>query len=1213
MASNIASLKRKTNTSTLFAPTKRSCVKQKLLPQENAELLDHWLVIIIALGYLLLLFAIAEYGERFLDSSKPRPLIYSLSLAVYCTSWAMFGTVDQAEDTGWFLAPTYFGSIILFVFAWPILIKIIRIAKQNKVTSIADFIAGRFGRSHLIGGLVVTLCLVAIVPYISLQLKAIVNSYLLISGGSAPVDVAATTSLPFTTTIWQDTGFYIALVVAVFTVLFGTRRIDATENHQGIMLAIAFESIVKLFAFLVVGLFTVYFLYDGMLDLWQQANDNPITQKIIEFRQPSSIYLTQALLGMIAILFLPRQFHVLVVENRTEQELMKSRWIFPGYLLLINFFILPVALAGNLYFQGSDISAEYYTILLPLSEGHPLVALLVFIGGISAATSMIIVSTIVLSTMISNEIIVPFAVKYFSTKLSKNTDFGKQLVNIRRILILIILLFSYGYYRKFAIGEQLATTGLLSLALIAQLAPALIAGIYWNRCTQKATVAALIGGFIVWAYTLLLPLLSSAGIFPTGIIEFGPFGFALLKPTQLFGLYGFDTLTHGLTWSLSVNIFLLFYFSLHREQSISERIQASQFLSGTSANEDNFTLQEKQIETSDLVLLARRFMGDEQSEKAFAQFCREQQIQNIEQADKRKLIRYTEKLLQAIIGSTSTRLVFESLANNHKVPFEDVFHMIDEAADVLLFNRELLQSAIENISHGISVIDKDLKLVAWNKQYVKLFNYPDNLIRVGRPIEELVRYNAEQGMMGKGDIEALVAKRLEFMRAGSPHVYERNRQDGLVLETRGNPMPGGGFVTSFIDITEFRQQQKELEKINENLENRVISRTQELEELNQRLLEAKSMAELANHSKTRFLAAASHDVLQPLNAASLFSATLFEQVDGERQKRLTLRIQQSLHSAEQLLKDLIEISKLDAGNIKPNPVNFSISELMEQLTREFRVLAKEKGIILKTVYCHKTTQTDRTMLRRVLQNLLINAIKHSKSTKILFGCRRRDNGLSIHVIDQGHGIAKEKQQTIFKEFVQLDSDKFAVEGHGLGLAIVSRILNVLKMPLQLYSEVNKGSNFFVTLPLVENSPSESPQPKVIPVSFAGKHSSDLDRLIVCIDNEQDILDGMLLLLNSWGYKNVITSLDGVFLKEHKLKAEHIALILADYHLEKNRTGIEVINELRSIAKWDIPSVIISADRSDEIKKEIQENSIFLIHKPIKPLSLRTLLNRLMKI
>lgn len=1176
-------------------------------------MLDHWLVITIALGYLLLLFVIAEYGERYLDSKKPRPLIYSLSLAVYCTSWAMFGTVAQAEDTGWFLAPTYFGAIILFVFAWPLLIKIIRIAKQNKVTSIADFIAGRFGRSHLIGGLVVTLCLVAIVPYISLQLKAIVNSYLLISGGNSSIAVAtATTKILSTTMIWQDTGFYIAVVVAIFTLLFGTRRIDATENHQGIMLAIAFESIVKLFAFLVVGFFTVYFLYDGFADLWQKANENPVTRQIIELKQPSFIYLTQALLGMIAILFLPRQFHVLIVENRSEQELMKSRWIFPGYLLLINFFILPIALAGNLYFQGSGISPEDYTILLPASEGRPIIALLVFIGGISAATSMIIVSTIVLSTMISNEIIVPFAVKYFSFELSRQHDFGKQLINIRRVLILVILLFSYGYYRKFAIGEQLATTGLLSMALIAQLAPAFIAGIYWNRCTQKATIAALIGGLILWAYTLLLPLLSSAGFVPSEIVEFGPLGIALLKPTELFGLYGFDTITHGLIWSLSVNIFLLIYFSLHSEQSLAERIQTSQFLSGSNATDDGFSLQDKQIDSSDLILLAKRFMGENQAAKAFDQFCLKQQIEKIEQADNRQLARYTEKLLQAIIGSTSTRLVFESLASDRQVPFEDVFHMIDEAADVLLFNRELLQSAIENISHGISVIDKDLKLVAWNKRYVSLFNYPDDLIRVGRPIESLVRFNAEQGMMGEGDLEELIAKRLEYMRAGSPHIYERHRNDGLVLETRGNPMPGGGFVTSFIDITEFRKQQNELEKINQELENRVSNRTQELEELNQRLLEAKSMAELANHSKTRFLAAASHDVLQPLNAASLFSATLFEQVDGERQKRLTLRIQQSLHSAEQLLKDLIEISKLDAGNIKPDPVNFSISELMEQLTREFRVLAKEKNILLKTVYCNKTTHTDRTMLRRVLQNLLVNAINHSKSKKILFGCRRKDNGLSIHVIDQGHGIAKEKQQTIFKEFVQLDSDKFAVEGHGLGLAIVSRILNILKMPLELHSVINKGSNFFVTLPLVDNSQTELEQPRVVPVSFSGKHSSDLDRLIVCIDNEQDILDGMQLLLNNWGYNNVMTSLDGRFLDDQKFKAESIALILADYHLENNRTGVEVIIELRDAAKWDIPSAIISADRSDGLKKEIQEAGIFLLQKPIKPLSLRTLLNRLMK-
>ena len=1015
---------------------------QEIITRE-VQLLDSWLVIIITLAYLSLLFLIAEFGERYLDSNKPRPWIYSLSLAIYCTSWAMFGTVAQSGSTGWLLAPTYLGTIILFVFAWPFLLRIIRIAKQNKVTSIADFIAGRFGSSHLIGGIVVSLCLVAVVPYISIQLKAIVDSFLIISSEPTIVNQQSF-SQPFNSSqdawLWQDTGFYIALAVALFTILFGTRKIDATENHQGVILAVAFGSVIKLFAFLVVGFFTVYIIFDGFSDLWQQSINNPTTRNIIESRQPSFVYLSQAFLGVIAIFCLPRQFHVLVVENRSDQELLKSRWIFPAYLLLINLFILPIALAGHLYFQGADVSPENYSLLLPAATDNPMLALLVFLGGVSAAISMAIVATIVLSTMICNEIIVPFAVKFFSFNLSQDKDLAKGLIWTRRVLILLILMLSYAYYRGIAVYDGLATTGLLSLSLIAQLAPAMIAGVYWKRCTQRATIAGLVSGLLLWAYTMLLPLLASADIISPSIVEHGPWGMTLLKPTQLLGLYGFDTITHGLFWSLLFNCSLLIYFSIGREQSLAERIQTSQFLSNSVGAGEPTSSLETELKVDDLLLLAQRFLGRQKAEEAFQEFCNKNNLKSIDKSNINQLTRYTEKLLQGIIGSTSTRLIFESLANEHEVPFEDMFNVIDEAAGVLLFNRELLQSAMENVSHGVSVIDKDLRLVAWNKQYVKLFNYPDELIQVGRPIEDLIRFNAKQGMLGRGDTEELVAKRLNFMRAGSRHVYEREREDGIVLEMRGNPMPGGGFVTSFIDITEFRQQQNELKKINLELEQRVGERTLELEGLNERLLEAKSMAELANHSKTRFLAAASHDVLQPLNAASLFSATLLEQAVNEQQKQLSQRIQQALHSAEQLLKDLIDISKLDSGNIQPSHSHFSIAELMRQLDQEFQVLAKERNIELRTVYCNKFTYTDRTMLRRVLQNLLTNALKHAKSRRILFGCRRHISGISIHVIDQGCGIAKAQQDKIFREFVQLEADEVAVEGHGLGLAIVTRIM-----------------------------------------------------------------------------------------------------------------------------------------------------------------------------
>lgn len=1199
-------------------------------------MIDRWLVIGIALVYLLLLFVVAEYAERHLKSNKPRPWIYSLSLAVYCTSWAMFGTVAQSENTGWYLAPTYLGAIFLFIFAWPILEKIIRIAKQNKITSIADFIAGRFGNSSLLGILVAMICLVAIIPYISIQLKSIVNSYFIVTGNSfTAISNEIQTSyyskmLPvdelMNVTVWQDTAFYIALVVAAFTILFGTRRVDATEHHQGIMLAIAFESIVKLIAFLAVGIFAVYFIFDGFNDLFTQANLNSETNAILSSRQPSFIYLSQAFLGMVAILCLPRQFHVLVVENRSLSELKKSRWIFPGYLLLINLFILPIAIAGKMYFSNGGVSPEDYILMLPITENNPLLVLLVFIGGISAATSMIIVATIVLSTMVSNEIVIPLAVKFDYLRVEDDKDLGRRLLQIRRALIFIILILAYTYYREISVSEQLATTGLLSMALIAQLAPAIIAGIYWKRCTKKATIIGLIGGLVVWLYTLLLPLLISTGFFSYDILTNGPFGVGLLKPQEFLGLYGFDDITHGLLWSLSVNIFLLMFFSFREKQSLAEKIHTSHFLSNstlrnetaTSGNTSDNLTDEKQklnrIKYSDLELLATRFLGNESTEKAFKKFCKKNKIKDISEANIVQLNLYTKNLLQAIIGSTSTRLIFESLASNRQVPFEDVFNLIDEAANVLLFNRELLQSAIENISHGVSVVDKELNLVAWNSQYVKLFDYPDELIQVGRPIADLVRFNANKGIIGKGNISELVSKRLQYMKQGSPHTFERTNNDGTVLEMRGNPMPGGGFVTSFIDITEFRKQQNQLQSINIELEDRVGKRTLELETINQQLVDSKEIAEIANNSKTRFLAAASHDVLQPLNAASLFSATLIEKLSHSEQKAIANKIQQSLHSAEDLLKDLIDISKLDSKNITPDPTKFFISDLMRELFEEFNILARENDCQLRFVECKKMVNTDRTMFRRVLQNLLSNAINHSKSNRILFGCRRKARFIQIHVIDKGLGIPVEQQEKIFDEFEQLGSDKHAIEGHGLGLAIVSRIVDILGLPLKLNSQRGKGSDFYLTIPFIEleNEDLLTKTSLVEERSSFSNSSFGRDSLILCIDNDKNILDGMKSLLETWGYYNVLYSVNGDFSDQTDINFSDIALMLVDYHLDNDSTGVEIVKTFRSDANRDIPSVIITADQSSSVKKEIQNNNMFLLNKPIKPLSLKTLLNQVLK-
>ncbi|WP_417663054.1 NahK/ErcS family hybrid sensor histidine kinase/response regulator [Pseudomonas sp.] len=1147
------------------------------------------LIAAVALIYMAVLFVIAFYGDR---RSKPLPpkvraWVYSLSLTVYCTSWTFFGAVGQSAEQLWSFLPIYIGPILLLLFAPWVLQKMVLISKQENITSIADFIAARYGKSQGLAIAVALICLVGVLPYIALQLKGIVLGVNLLVG-----------SVPNSTgTRAQDTALIVSLVLALFTILFGTRNLDATEHHRGMVLAIAFESLVKLLAFLAVGAFVTFGLFDGFADVFTQAKNatelNDFWQEAVNW----PAMLVQTGLAMIAIVCLPRQFHVTVVENIEPQDLRLARWVFPVYLVLAAMFVVPIALAGQMLLSP-DVTPDSFVISLPLAEAHPALAMLAFIGGASAATGMVIVASVALSTMISNDMLLPWLLHRNSTERPYEA-FRHWMLTARRVSIVLILLLAYVCYRLLGSNASLATIGQVSFAAIGQLAPAMFGALVWKQANRRGVFAGLIVGALIWFYTLVIPLITGSMGWS---IEHVPGLHSLLYAPIGFEV---DALTRGVVLSLAGNMLLFSWVSYFSRTRVSEHWQAGRFI-GHDLGSKLGARNSLAVQVNDLLLLASRFVGEERAKQSFMRFAARQELEfNPNHQANSEWIAHTERLLAGVLGASSTRAVVKAAIEGREMQVEDVVRIVDEASEVLQFNRALLQGAIENITQGISVVDQSLRLVAWNHRYIELFEYPEDLIYVGRPIADIIRYNAERGLFKEGGVETNVSKRLYWMRQGTPHTSERMFPNGRVIELIGNPMPGGGFVMSFTDITEFRQAEQALKEANEGLEHRVSERTHELSQLNIALTDAKGNAESANQSKTRFLAAVSHDLMQPLNAARLFSAALSLQDDAlpREAQDLVRHLDTSLRSAEELITDLLDISRLESGRITPDCNPFPLSTLFDPLGAEFKVLAAEQGIDFRLRGSRQRIDSDIRLLRRVLQNFLTNAFRYAQG-RVILGVRHIPGHLRLEVWDRGPGIPENKRKEIFEEFKRLDSHQTRAEkGLGLGLAIADGLCRVLNHSLEVRSWPGKGSVFSVTVPLAR-TPQRKPANTRIEQNNAllpGSH-------VLCIDNEDSILTGMHSLLSRWGCQ--------VWTARNRLECEHLLsedvrpqLALIDFHLDEGDTGTELMAWLRTRLGEPVPGVVISADGRPELIAAVHAAGLDYLSKPVKPAALRALLSR----
>lgn len=1285
------------------------------------------MLLLLSIVYVALLFAMAHWGDS-LNARRYRrfagPIVYSLSLAVYCTSWTFYGAVGTAAQDGWSFLPIYLGPILVFVFAWGMLRRIVAISKRQNLTSIADFIAARYGKARSLAVLVTIIAVVGSVPYIALQLKAVVAGFDTVS------DYSARGRPTF------DSALVVATALALFAILFGTRKVDASEHHHGIVLAIAFESLVKLLAFSAVGIYALFLLMDGSNPAMAIAN--PQAADLFALDGLPDTFITQTLLASAAIICLPRQFHIAVVEAHDGVDYSSARWMFPLYLLLFCVFIIPITYAGIRLLPPGGFSGDTYVLALPMQGGQGWLTGLAFLGGFSAATGMVIVASVTLSTMVSNEIVMPMLLRIKALGLGERDAYPRLLILIRRIAIIGIALFAYGYYRVMDRSVELASIGLLSFAAAAQFAPLMLLGMYWPRATRVGAIAGLVTGFLLWAYTLLMPSIARAGAFASSFVEQGPFSIAWLRPESLLIDTGAGPLTHGVFLSLGANLGVFVLVSALSRQSLAEKIQASAFAySGPTKSAVTGPFLSQDIVNADLRALAARFVGEAPARRAFEDMsaANDIDISPASTADPR-MLQFTERLLAGAIGSASARLVMTTALRRTGMEIGDVVLLLDETSQAIRFNRQLLEATLENISQGVSVVDASQRLIGWNSRYAELMGYPPGLLHVGKPVEELMRYNASEGRFGRASVEKEIAKRIRLIREGSPYRHESEFVDGRAIEIRGQPMPDGGYVTTYSDITEtkeieraLRDREKQIRTYTDNapamiayvdadrcfrfankayliyagvtrdqiigapisailkkgqfmsrsgyldaayrgdkqvfelemeganqksrytlgtyipdldsdgsvlgvyaifqditdrrraelglveakqlLEKRVVDRTAELEAAMTALAQAKAEAEDANASKTRFLAAAAHDLLQPLNAAKLFTALLSEKSAGmdEEHRRLVSRVESGLVAVEDLLSALLDISRLDARAPTPHLESVPVAELFTALEDQFSQGFAEQGLRLRFMRSSLWVRSDVALLRRILQNFISNARRYTESGGVCIGCRRRGSAVAIQVLDTGIGIASEHRQTVFEEFRRLKgSDKTAKRGLGLGLAIVERIARLLDHPINMRSDLGKGSCFEVIVPRAPAG--VRPVPAVTRETRTG---FALDgQYVLCIDNEPDILDGMQGLLSRWGARALLaTDLDEASQLIRELKAQTgatPAVFLVDYHLGDGITGTDVIDALRTITALNTPSVILTADRSEEIAEKIRRAKHALLHKPVKPAALRALVS-----
>lgn len=1114
------------------------------------------LAALFSLCLIALLFAVAALVEAgaangamaWTTVPRHRHRVYTLGLAVYCSSWTFYGSVGSVVREGWNYLPIYLAPCLVLLFAPGFLRRLGETVEEEKAATISDFIAARFGHDPGMARLVTLTALSAIVPYVALQLRSIGIAIALLSARNVagPVMIAA------------------AIVLGLFAILFGARRYEVAGRTEGMLFSIALESLIKLAALIIVAGVGIAVIL--------AAPPTRVMQSVAALQahfRPSGLsidFVVISLISALAMLVLPRQFFMGLAEARDPHDLHRARFGFAAYIAAIALLIVPIALAGMVALPG-DVAPDLFVLRLPDAAGMRWAVIAALLGGISSAAAMVIVDTTALAIMVSNDLIFPAVLRSGGEERGGEEtgggDLGRRMMGVRRLAIIAVIGASLAWALLLPARSSLASIGLIAFAGMAQFSPHFLLGIYGSERDPVAGRLSLGAGFALWLWTLALP-----PILPQSMLDAlhgTPF-----DPLHLLGVGHASPLVHGVIWSLAVNGAVLFAATAGREgaRELPHLVRGA-----------------RQVRNQgELAHLTARFIGEERAEAAFPPALHHAQIDRI-------AARRAQDLIAGVVGSSSARALVASALAGGQMGLDDVTRLLDEGAQSLRFSRQLLAATFENLPSGISVVDADLNLMAWNSFYVELFGYPSGLVRAGVPIADLIRFNLERG--GIGDhapdaIETAIERRLARLRAGQPYVSERIRRDGRVIKSVGGPMPGGGYLTSFTDVTAEAQTRHELERTLAELESRVAERTGALSEANRRLAES-------TRDKTRFLAAASHDLIQPLHAARLFLSALDRQA-SDSQKALIGKVERAIGAADALLRALLDISRLDAGGTQPHPEPIALAPFLRDIAEGIRPLAEEKGLRLRLGPLRGTVFTDAGLLRSVVQNLLTNAVRYTERGGLVLGVRRRGGAWRIDVIDSGVGIPPEQHKAIFTEFTRLG--EVEAEGLGLGLAMVDRIARLLGLSVTLASHPGRGSRFSLTLEQAAPA-SATPRP---PVTHTASRRAGRAMTLLVVDNDPTILEASAALFGGMGHS----------VRTARTIAEALALApgcdaaLIDYDLDRGETGLMLIDRLQQACPG-LTMAMISATQDPALLALLRQRGIAFHAKPVEPAALEAFL------
>ncbi|MBU2982127.1 sodium:solute symporter [Lentibacter algarum] len=635
----------------------------------------------VSVGYVALLFLVAFVAEQAARSGHARwlrsPLVYTLSLSVYCTAWTFYGAVGFAVRSGLEYLTIYIGPTLVVIGYWWILRRMVRVARAQKITSIADLISSRFGKSNTLAVMITLMAVAGTTPYIALQLQSVTLSFEAFSSAGVvdgPNDPGHSNA----------TAFWVAMALALFTVLFGTRNLDVNERHHGVVMAIAFEAVVKLLALLAIGIFVVWGLAGGVPEVLARIETSEINSwEVIPSRWAGLIFLSAA-----AFLTLPRMFQVLIVEIDDERHLRFASWAFPLYVMLISLFVVPIAVVG-LESLPAGTNPDLYVLSLPLAHGQTSLATLSFLGGFSSATSMVIVASIALSTMVSNHIVMPIWLRFTGGGATVSGDVRHVVLLSRRLSILGVVLLGYAYYRISGGGAALAAIGLVSFAGVSQFLPPLLGGLFWRGATRSGAISGLTVGFAIWLWCMFLPSFGPDAVIPAEVFVHGPWGIGFLRPQAMFGFTGLDPLVHAVFWSVGLNTLVFTLVSLLSFPSPLERLQGAQFVNVFEHSSRGQRWQGSAAQSEDLMVMAQRILGPSEAQALFLRAAQGQGIEGYLPEPTPDFLNHLERELSGSVGAATAHAMVGQIVGGAAVSVDDLIAVADEAAQIMEYSNQL--------------------------------------------------------------------------------------------------------------------------------------------------------------------------------------------------------------------------------------------------------------------------------------------------------------------------------------------------------------------------------------------------------------------------------------------------------------------------------------------------------------------------------------------